>query len=51
MPGRWKVRPSTQQEDRHLKARFGKDQGCEREHVDVARGPVDIGEGIPYWRV
>lgn len=50
VPGRWWARPSTQQEDRRLVAQFDKDQGCEREHVDVARGLVDIEEGIP-WRV
>ena len=32
-------------------ARFDKDQGCEREHVDVAHGSVDIEEDIPYCRV
>lgn len=51
VPGRWWARPSTQQEDRRLVAPFDKDQGCEREHVDVAHGLVDIEEGTPYLRV
>lgn len=51
MPGRWWARPSTQQEHRRSVARSDKDQGCERGHVDVAHGSVDIEEDIPYWRV
>lgn len=49
--GRWWARPSTPQGHRRSVARFDKDQGYEREHVDVAHGSVDIEEDIPYWRV